>query len=182
MALGPSLARAETAADLDFDNDVCPTLEQSMNAYCNFRAYIARILCRYHKGFSEYSNNPTFQNIPRRPLPDGYRTPQFPVRISTEDESSIPGNLAVHYDMFVTQLKMTYPELSKAILSINEQVMQVLNRGSEAARAFDVNPFLRAQVFQLGIGLFHLCRNLIWVVLNSHRSHESVEGFASGTK
>ncbi|KAJ7078342.1 hypothetical protein C8R44DRAFT_654613 [Mycena epipterygia] len=148
MALGPLLARAETAPDLDFNNDVCPTLEQSMNAYCNFRAYIVRILCRYHKGFSEYSNNPALQNIPRRPLPDGYRTPQFPVRISTEDESSIPGNLAVHYDMF-------------------------------AVRAFDVNPFLRAQVFQLGIGLFHLCLNLIWAVLNSHRGHESVEGSLS---
>ncbi|KAF8215600.1 hypothetical protein K438DRAFT_1522446, partial [Mycena galopus ATCC 62051] len=43
-------------------------------------------------------------------------------------------------------------------------------------RAFDLNPFLRAQTFQLGIGLFHLCLNLIWAILQAHRGHKTTEG------
>ncbi|KAJ7687362.1 hypothetical protein B0H17DRAFT_939446 [Mycena rosella] len=145
MAIGPLLARAETAPDLEFNHDVCPTLEQSMNIYCNFRAYIVRTLCRYNKGFEDYSSISALQFLPRRPLPDGYITHQFPVRLSTIEENSIPGNLAVHEDIFITQLRLTSAEL----------------------------------IFQLGIGLFHLCLNLIWAILHSHRGHETIEGSLS---
>ncbi|KAJ6536231.1 hypothetical protein B0H19DRAFT_962812 [Mycena capillaripes] len=178
MALAPLLARAEIAPDLDFNLDVCPTLEQSISTYCNFRAHVVRVLFRYNKAFDkEYTETAAFRFIPRRPMPDDHITQQFPVRLSTIEENSIPGNLAVHENVFVTQLKLTYAELCKnAILSINDQATQALNRGCKAIRAFDVNPFLRAQVFQLGIGLFHLCLNLIWAILHSHRGHESTEG------
>ncbi|KAJ7838985.1 hypothetical protein B0H13DRAFT_2677309 [Mycena leptocephala] len=180
MALAPLLARAEIAPDLEFNLDVCPTLEQSISSYCNFRAYIIRVLFRYNKGFTEYNEISALQFISRRPMPDDYVTYQFPVRLSTIEENSIPGNLSVHENVFVTQLKLTYAELSKnAILSINDQATQALNRGCKAVRAFDLNPFLRAQVFQLGIGLFHLCLNLIWGILHTHRGHENTEGSLS---
>ncbi|KAJ7445336.1 hypothetical protein FB451DRAFT_1055712 [Mycena latifolia] len=147
MVLGPILARADIAPDLDFNNDICPTLAQSIATYGNFRAYIVRVLFRYTKGFdTDYPDNPAFQPILRRPLPDDYVTTQFPTQLSTIEENSIPGNLAVHEDVFVTQLKM---------------------HSTEVARRF---------VFQLGIGLFHLCLNLIWAVLQSHRGHETTEG------
>ncbi|KAJ7467913.1 hypothetical protein FB451DRAFT_1039789 [Mycena latifolia] len=146
MVLGPILVRADIAPDLDFNNDICPTLAQSIATYGNFCAYIVRVLFRYSKGFdADYPDHPAFQPILRRPLPDDYVTTQFPTRLSTIEENSIPGNLAVHEDVF-------------------------------AIRAFDLNPFLRAQVFQLGIGLFHLCLNLIWAVLQSHHGHETTEG------
>ncbi|KAJ7128609.1 hypothetical protein C8R44DRAFT_558140, partial [Mycena epipterygia] len=41
---------------------------------------------------------------------------------------------------------------------------------------FDINPFLRCQIFQLGIGLFHLCLNLVWAVLNVRRGHVNHHG------
>jgi hypothetical protein len=177
MALEPLLARAESAPDLSFNVDICPTLEQSISTYRNFRAYVVRTLCRYNQGFEDYLDVPVLQPIPRRPLPDGYTTKQYPVRLSTIEENSISGNLAVHEDIFVTQLQLSHSELSrKAILSINDQATQALNRGCKAVRAFDMSPFSRAQVFQLGIGLFHLCLNLIWAVLHSHRGHETTEG------
>ncbi|KAF7324360.1 hypothetical protein MSAN_02522500 [Mycena sanguinolenta] len=180
MALAPLLARAETAPDLDFNLDVCPTLIQSISSYSNFRAYVVRVLCRYTKEFKEYAEHPALQHTPRRPLPDGYKTIQFPVRISSIEENSIAGNLAVHEDVFVAQLQLSHAELSKnAILSINDQATQALNRGCKGIRAFDLNPFTRAQVFQLGIGLFHLCLNLVWAVLHSHRGHEATEGSLS---
>jgi hypothetical protein len=113
MALGPLLARAETAPDLDFNLDVRPTLEQSISSYRNFRAYVIRVLFRYSKGFAEYTEGSAFQFISRRPMPEDYITNQFPVRLSTIEEHSIPGNLSVHENVFVTQLKLTYAELSK---------------------------------------------------------------------
>ncbi|KAF7343538.1 hypothetical protein MSAN_01974300 [Mycena sanguinolenta] len=174
MALHPLLVRAESAPDLDFNLDVCPSLDQSLSTYSNFPAYIIRVLFRYCKAFENYEEIPA---LARRPLPDGYKTKQFPIRVSTIEENSITGNLAVHEDVFITQLKLTPTELSRqAILSINDQATQALNRGCKAVRAFDLNPFLRAQVFQLGIGLFHLCLNLIWAILHSHRGHENTEG------
>ncbi|KAK7035128.1 hypothetical protein R3P38DRAFT_3312220 [Favolaschia claudopus] len=110
----------------------------------------------------------------------GHVTKQFPVRISTIEENSIAGNLAVHEDIFVTQLGLTHAELSKkAILAINDQATQSFNRGCKAIRALDLSPFLRAQVFQLGIGLFHLCLNLVWALLHAHRGHETIEGSLS---
>ncbi|KAJ7914007.1 hypothetical protein B0H13DRAFT_1712280 [Mycena leptocephala] len=167
MALAPLLARAEIAPDLEFNLDVCPTLEQSISSYCNFRAYIIRALFRYSEGFAEYNEISALQFISHRPMPDDYVTYQFPVRLSTIEENSIPGNLSVHENVFVTQLKLTYAELSKnAILSINDQATQALNRGCKAP-------------FQLGIGLFHLCLNLIWGILHTHRGHENTEGSLS---
>jgi hypothetical protein len=52
-------------------------------------------------------------HVARCPMPDDYITNQFPVRLSTIEEYSIPGNLSVHEDVFVTQLKLTYSELRK---------------------------------------------------------------------
>ncbi|KAJ7107876.1 hypothetical protein C8R44DRAFT_940816 [Mycena epipterygia] len=144
MAIGPLLSRAETAPDLNFNSDICPSLEQSINTYCNFRAYAIRVLFRYNnKAFdSDFVAHAAFQPIARRQIPDDYVFHQFPVRLSTIEENSIPGNLAVHRDVFVTQLKLT-------------------------------------PVFQLSIGLFHLCLNLIWAILHIHRGHETLEGSLS---
>ncbi|KAJ7751581.1 hypothetical protein B0H16DRAFT_1460136 [Mycena metata] len=167
MRLAPLLARAESATDLDFNFDVCPTITQ------------IRILHHYHKHFESLSSHPLLQHPPRWPLPANHKTEQFPIRLSTKEENSVPGTLAVHYDIFVTQLKMKYSELNKAVLSINDQATQSLNRRAMAIRAFDLNPFLRAQIFQLGIGLFHLCLNLIWAVLHVHRGHLSIDGSLS---
>ncbi|KAJ7667335.1 hypothetical protein B0H17DRAFT_1142824 [Mycena rosella] len=178
MRLAPLLARAESATDLDFNFDVCPTLEQSLAAHSQFRAYAVRVLHRYHTDFESLESDPLLQNHPRRPLPAvawlaasslsyiwvfcfdshpaaspvglspaqrprgvstaDYRTEQFPIRISTKEESSIPGTLAVHQDIFITQLKFTYAELTKAVLSINDQATQALNRGAMSIRAFDL--------------------------------------------
>ncbi|KAF8215601.1 hypothetical protein K438DRAFT_1748526 [Mycena galopus ATCC 62051] len=92
MSLAPLLVRADSAPDLDFNADVCPMLEQSISAYHNFRAYTT--------GFEYADKIPALQSIPRRPLPEGYKTKQYPIRLSTIEENSISGNLAVHQDVF----------------------------------------------------------------------------------
>ncbi|KAJ7877551.1 hypothetical protein B0H14DRAFT_2282343, partial [Mycena olivaceomarginata] len=36
-------------------------------------------------------------------------------------------------------------------------------------RSQDVNAWERRDIFQLGFGLFHLCLNLVWAILYTHR-------------
>ncbi|KAJ7658414.1 hypothetical protein B0H17DRAFT_1145634 [Mycena rosella] len=170
------LARAQNATDLDFNTDLCPSFEQSRTAHHQFCSYVIRVLCHYDKTFSPRQDEPALQSPPRRRLPDDYKTQQFPLRLCTIDESSTKGNLAVHVETHVNQLGLSYEQLTKAVLSINDQATQALNRSAKSLRAFDVNPFLRAQIFQLGIGLFHLCLNLVWAVLNVHRGHLNHHG------
>ncbi|KAF8871290.1 hypothetical protein BD779DRAFT_1631677 [Infundibulicybe gibba] len=94
IKLGPILARERTATDLDFYRDISLTAEQAKNSTHQFKSYIIRVLLRYHKGFNNYIQVPAIQNIARRRLPDGYKTRQFPLKISTIEEATIAGNIA----------------------------------------------------------------------------------------
>lgn len=180
LKLAPILLRARTAEDLSFEEDIAPTLEQMENSMHQFKAYVVRVLCRYHEDFKGYANIEALQNKARRPLPTGYKTRQFPLKISTIDESTISGNIAVLHDTHIIQLDLTHEQLSDlAILSINDQATQARIRGAKALRARDVNPFTRIQCFQLAIGLFHLTLNLVWALLHVHRGHVSREGSLS---
>ncbi|KAJ7724303.1 hypothetical protein DFH07DRAFT_759108 [Mycena maculata] len=142
LELEPILLRAQNATDLDFNNDLCPSLEQSQKAHHQFCSYVIRVLSRYEGAFKGRRNDPDLQSPPRRPLPDGYKTAQFPLKICTREEGLIKGNLAVHVEIYINQLGLTYPQLTRA----------------------------------LGIGLFHLCLNLVWAVLNVHRGHVNHHG------
>ncbi|KAJ7150360.1 hypothetical protein C8R46DRAFT_915028 [Mycena filopes] len=153
------LLRAQNAPDLDFNRDLCPSLEQSQSAHRHFCSYVTRVLARYEKSFAQWQDHPALKAAPRRALPPDYTTTHFPLKICTTKESSIKGNLAVHVESHINQLRLTYSDLTKP-----------------AIRAFDVNPFLRCQIWQLAIGLFHLCLNLVWGVLNVHRGHVNHHG------
>ncbi|KAF8158783.1 hypothetical protein K438DRAFT_1620273 [Mycena galopus ATCC 62051] len=140
------LQRAQNATDLNFNRDLCPSFEQSRSSHHQFCSYLIRVLCRYENTFQSRRDDVELTSPPRRCLPAGYKTVQLPLKICTKEESSIKGNLAS------------------------------LNRGAKAIRMFDVNPFLRCQNFQLGIGLFHLCLNFAWALLNVHRGHVNHHG------
>ncbi|KAJ7777577.1 hypothetical protein DFH07DRAFT_1056413 [Mycena maculata] len=179
LDLSAILMRAQNAPDLDFNADLCPSLQQSYAAHHQFCSYVIRVLCRYQNKLHSRQDEPALQSPPERRLPDDYVTENFPLKLSTKDESSVRGNLSVHVDTHIKQLGLPYDQLVKAVLSINDQATQALNRSAKAIRAFDINPFLRAQIFQLGIGLFHLCLNLIWAILNVHRGHINHHGSLS---
>ncbi|KAJ7272251.1 hypothetical protein C8J57DRAFT_1435199 [Mycena rebaudengoi] len=137
LVLGPMLLRAHQAPDLNFNLDLCPTLEQSRRSHHQFCSYIIRVVCRYEPSFKHRQDEPALQSPPTRRLPDGYMTIDKAAKICTIEENSIKGNLAVHMEVDINQLGLKYEQLTAA----------------------------------LGIGLFHLCLNLVWVVLNVHRGH-----------
>jgi len=112
---------------------------------------------------------PFLQYLEWRRIPNGHRTKQYPLCISTIEESSVTSNIAMIYNVYINQLKMTHHNLSNlAIPSINDQSTNAHRRGAKALWAKDVNSFTHLQFLQLGPGHFHLSMNLIWVLLHIH--------------
>lgn len=89
------------------------------------KVIVTHILTKYVKGFDlePYSKDPHLQHKPRRPIPNGYVTEQFPLRATTIEEATVLGNLLFHDDIYITQLKRSVDELSEyAIPLINDQL------------------------------------------------------------
>ena len=127
LRLALMLAHMQTASDLSFNHDIQPTHEQITNFISQFKVHIVHTL-RHHPNFQKHTTDPKLRHIMRWPLPPGYQTQQFPLKISTIDESLITGNLAIHHDTHIVQLGMTYDQLlNLTILSINDQATQAGN-------------------------------------------------------
>jgi hypothetical protein len=171
MKLKPIVERAKRAKDLEFNNDVRPTKEQLYSHNSQLLVHVIRVLTTFSEPFSSYAKLPEFQHTIRRKIPVGHKTVQYPLQVSTIDESSVTGNIAVLKDIYVNQLGMDPNELKDlAIPSINDQSTNACIRGAKALRAHDMIPFSCIENFQLGFGLFHLCLNLTWAILHVHRS------------
>lgn len=170
MLLAPIMQRFRNATPLDFATDLRETMEQTISFHKQLTIVIVRVLTTYCAGFESYKSSPMLQHTPRRPMPPAFRTKQYPLRTSTIEEASVDGNIAVHEDIYITQLGRTEEDLCElAIPSINDQSTNARIRGAKILRARDANPWTRREVFQLGFGLFHLCLNLVWSLLHTHR-------------
>ncbi|KAJ7843860.1 hypothetical protein B0H13DRAFT_1909201 [Mycena leptocephala] len=140
---------------------------------------IAPIMKRFRgsTGFEDVAKHPTLQHKSIRPLPVGYKTPQFATRASTKEEATTRGNLQCHDELYITQLKRTPESLNKyAIPSINDQLTNSRIRSAQFLRLKDVNAWERREILQLGFGLFHLCLNLVWAILHTHRGSTNEMG------
>jgi hypothetical protein len=176
LALAPITSRFKDFKGLS-SRDLCLSFEQVKILNHQFSVIVAQILCKYCKSFEKYARDPALQPIPRRQLPPGHKTQQYPLRATTIDESSIQGNLSVHENVYLVQLGLDTKTLSQnAIPSVNDQSTNARIRGGQVLRIHDVNPWARRDIFQIGFGLFHLCMNLIWALLHVHRGSLSQIG------
>ena len=170
MKLAPILEHFRKVKGLDFNNDIRPTPPQLVSFRSQLQIRIINVLITYCDHFHIYAKDPDLQHKPRRKMPAGYKTEQFPLRVTTIEEASVHGNLQYHDEVYHTQLKRSSEELSEfAIPTFNDQLTNSRIRSCQIQRARDSNPWNRREVFQLGFGLFHLCMNLIWVILHVHR-------------
>ena len=102
---------------------------------------------------------------------------QFPPWVSTIEENSIKGNIALLRNIYINQLRLKeddFPDL--AIPRINSQTTNARIRGTKAARTGDANSFARTQCFQPEPGLFHMLMNLLWALLHIHRRYINSTG------
>ncbi len=170
MRLAPLLSRARLSPGLDFYHDIQPTDMQNSAACHQFRCYVLNVLATYAPDFKTVTRHTAFHYQPRRPFPPGYKTKVFPLQITSIDESTIKGNIKVVDNMYRTQLQLSFDYLlNTALLTINDQLTQKNLRAARLLRIGDVDSFTRMECFQLGIGLFHLCLNMVWALLHTHR-------------
>ncbi len=170
MLLSPILSRLHTATPFTMA-ELQPTAQQQSLYIHQASISIVQTLLLYSPAFSSYEKNQSqLANIPRRPLPPNLCTKFYPLRVSTIEEASVQGNLRVHDDIYITQLKRKPSEMNTyAIPLFADQLTNSHCWGCIIACAGDLTPWLKCQVFQLGMGLFHLQMNLAWCILNKHR-------------
>lgn len=169
LKLPPILSRYRSFKGLS-PSDLRLSLDQLTCLSHQFSVIILQILFKHCSHYSDYASDPDLQPISRRPLAVDRKTKQFPLRTTTIEEASIQGNLTVHDDTYLNQLKREAKDLIHyAIPSVNDQSTNARIRGGQALRINDLNPWTRRDILQLGFGLFHLCMNLIWALLHIHR-------------
>ncbi|KAF8273932.1 hypothetical protein EI94DRAFT_1794963 [Lactarius quietus] len=131
---------------------------------------IVKILMKYVKGFEVQALNALLQHTLRRPLPSGHKTIFHPLQASTIEEASIGGNLLVHDDVYLVQLKHPLDKLKKmAFPMFNNQLTNAWIQGGQHICKKDVSHWEHHKIFQLAFGSFHLAMNLIWCILETHR-------------
>jgi hypothetical protein len=170
MRLAPILERFRTVKGLEFKRDIRPSVRLLDTFHSQLKIVIIRVLLKYCPAFQSYAEDPALQNLPRRRMPSGYATEQFPLRATTIEEATVRGNLLYHEDVYHNQLKRASEDLCEyAIPSFNDQLTNSRIRSGQILRSRDINSWTRREVFQLGFGLFHLCLNLVWALLHVHR-------------
>ncbi|KAL0062392.1 hypothetical protein AAF712_010738 [Marasmius tenuissimus] len=169
MLLEPMLLAFREASDLTIA-DIRPSIDSLTSYQHQCLIHAIKILSAYETCFGYLASHPLLQYLQRRPLPSNLISLFYPLRVSIEEEASIAGNLRVHEDVFITQLKQTPDNMNRyAIPSFNDQLTNARIRGCKSKRAGDLTAWHRRDVFQLGLALFHLIMNLIWALLNHHR-------------
>ena len=142
MRLAPILERFRNVKGLDFNHDIRPTRQQRKFFQSQFKVVIVRILLKYCPEFQHYAKDPALQNIPRRPMPSGYVTKQFPLRATTIEEATVRGNLLYHDEVYLTQLQHTPEALCEyAIPSFNDQLTNSRIRSGQILRSRDTTPW-----------------------------------------
>jgi len=153
MGLQELLRREREGRDLHFAEDIQPSLAQLGNIKCQLSLHVIGTLTKWVPGLFHCESHPDLQHEQHRSVPQGHKTEQFPLRVSTIEENSIKGNIAVLRNIYIDQLGLKEDDFTDlAIPCINDQSTNARIRGAKAVRADDVNSFTRIQCFQLAPG------------------------------
>ncbi|THU98741.1 hypothetical protein K435DRAFT_856389 [Dendrothele bispora CBS 962.96] len=159
--------------------DIIPSEEQSEAYYRQSIIHIIRVLTKHVPEFStRYDlNHPLLQHHPCRPLPSDHQTKFFPLRMCLTEEASVIGNIRVQEDVYINQLGFSPDELSEYAWPFFADLLTVVrSMAIQCHRWVEATPWDRREIFQFGPGLFHVCLNLVWAILHTHRGDPSQPG------
>ncbi|KAK7450624.1 hypothetical protein VKT23_012934 [Stygiomarasmius scandens] len=108
-----------------------------------------------------------------------HKTTFYPLRVTTQEEKTIQGNLRIHEDVYISQLKCdpSDPELSKYLIpSINDQFTNSRIRSCVIHCFGDTSSWSRQEIFAIGIAVFHMVMNLVWAIQAKHYGNAKVPG------
>ena len=104
MDIKPMIKRLRCSSPLVF-SDLWMTPHARQSYLSQTVVTIVRVLTKYVKGFEMQALDAMLQYTPHWPLPPGHKMTFHPLRASTIEEASIDGNLLVHDDVYLVQLK-----------------------------------------------------------------------------
>ena len=169
MKIQPMVENLNKAVPLK-STDLVPSVAAMSSYSLQTKINIIDILFKYVEGFDDIKKHLKLQHQPCRMIPKGHKTKFYPLRASTIEEASVEGNLRVHHDIYLVQLKKEEDTLDEyAVPCINDQLTNAHIRGGQILRKMDISPWERREIFQLAFGAFHLTMNLIWGLLHTHR-------------
>ena len=169
MKIKDTMDRLTKSSNLTI-SDLRPSIKSISSYSTQSTVNICQILLKYVKGFEFMQKDKLLQHMPIRMIPEGHKTRFHALRASTIEEASVEGNLLVHDDIYINQLKKDPANLNKfAIPCMNDQLTNARIRGAQDIRRQDVSYWERRDILQLAFGAFHLVMNLIWALVNTHR-------------
>ncbi|KAL0568130.1 hypothetical protein V5O48_013859 [Marasmius crinis-equi] len=121
--IDPIMAKLKVSRPLRI-SDIRPHPDQ-LNAYAHqSRIHLIKTLFEYEEGFDKaYQQHSILQYRERHQLSPLPKTEFFPLRMALIEEASIEGNLNVHEDSYLHQMKQEPDTLSEyAIVTINDQL------------------------------------------------------------
>jgi hypothetical protein len=89
MLLAPIMERFKHTKGLDYNHDIRPTLEQLSSVHSQLKIVVVEALLKHCTEFKSYAEKSDLQHTTRRCILKGYRTEQYPIRITTIEEASV---------------------------------------------------------------------------------------------
>ncbi|KAL0063542.1 hypothetical protein AAF712_009547 [Marasmius tenuissimus] len=162
-------------------SDIRPRYDQAKAYHHQCRVAIIKVLFEYYPDEFDDSvqSNTLLQYIARRQLPSTPKTEFYALEMALFEEASTEGNLNVHVDSYIHQMKhdpMSDALNTRAIPIIGDQLTNCRVRGTQLKRANDDTPWERREILQIGIAPFHLDMNARWCVSKSHYGMTRQEG------
>ncbi|PPQ76055.1 hypothetical protein CVT26_005437 [Gymnopilus dilepis] len=141
MELEPILSRLRKSSPLKM-SDLRPSRQAAESFDLHSMINIVEVLTRYSMGFKYLQAEQSLRHPERRAIPKGHKTKFYCLRVNTIEEASVQGNILVHNDIYVNQLKLEkdVPILNTgAIPTINDQLTNSRIRGAQVQRAKDIS-------------------------------------------
>ncbi|KAJ8089828.1 hypothetical protein AAF712_016208 [Marasmius tenuissimus] len=165
----PIMKRLKASRPLHI-SDIRPRPDQSLSYSHQSRIHLIKTLCEYEGGLENIiKHSPLLQYRERYQLSPLPKTEWHALRMAFIEEASTDGNLNVHVDSYIHQMKRDPETLNDyAIVTFNDQLTNSRIRSTQVARAGDVSPWERREILQIGLAGFHLDLNLRWAICRHH--------------
>ncbi|ESK87436.1 hypothetical protein Moror_11656 [Moniliophthora roreri MCA 2997] len=161
LALQPILNNLKTFRPLRL-SDIRPKRNQSAAYLHQSKVTLIKTLIEFVSAFSYASQHPLVQYQACRQLDPLPKTEFFPLRMCMIEEASADGNLNIHKNIYLHQLKLDPDSLGKkAVPVITDQLTSSLIRTNQMERVDDLTVFDCRSMLQLGPAVFHMLLNLL---------------------
>ncbi|KAK1223964.1 hypothetical protein PQX77_013152 [Marasmius sp. AFHP31] len=165
----PIMTRLKASRPLQI-SDIRPRPDQSLSYSHQSRIHLIKTLCEYEGGLEGVlKHSPLLQHRERYQLSPLPKTEWHALRMAFIEEASTDGNLNVHVNSYIHQMKRDPETLSDyAVVTYNDQLTNSRIRSTQVARVGDVSPWERREILQVGLAGFHLDLNLRWAICRHH--------------